>query len=242
MREAGTVAALTKAHLRKSLAPGMTSGEVDQIAEKEIRKLGAIPSFKGLYGFPATICFSINNEIVHGIPSDERVIQTGDVVSIDLGAVVGGFHSDTAFTVNVGDVPSKTHHLIDTTEESLNQAIALCLPGNRIGDISHAVQNYAESFGYGVVRQYVGHGIGRSLHEEPQVPNYGMPGRGPMLRPGMTIAIEPMLNIGSWETELMSDGWTVVTADGSLSAHFEDTIAITEDGPEVLTLINSLVK
>ena len=234
MREAGRVVAITKARLAEAIRPGITTAELDRIAEEAIRRLGASPSFKGLYGFPATICASINDEIVHGIPSN-RVVREGDILSIDVGAVVGGFHSDTAFTVGIGRITEEAQRLIDVTREALRIAIAQAKAGARVGDISASVQSYAEGLGYGVVRQYVGHGIGRDLHEDPQVPNYGIPGRGPILRPGMTLAIEPMLNLGTWETTQLDDGWTVVTADGSLSAHFEDTIAITEDGPEAFT-------
>ena len=234
MREAGRVVATAKARLADAIRPGITTAELDRIAEEAIRRLGASPSFKGLYGFPATICASVNDEIVHGIPSD-RVVREGDILSIDVGAVVGGFHSDTAFTVGIGRITEEAQRLIDVTREALRIAIAQAKAGARVGDISASVQSYAEGLGYGVVRQYVGHGIGRDLHEDPQVPNYGIPGRGPILRAGMTLAIEPMLNLGTWETTELDDGWTVVTADGSLSAHFEDTIAITEDGPEVFT-------
>jgi len=234
MREAGRVASLTKIVLKNAIEPGITSGELDALAEREIRSLGAIPSFKGLYDFPAAICFSFNEEIVHGIPSKRQLVD-GDIVSVDLGAVVGGFHSDTAFTVGVGEIDDESQRLIEATEESLRKAIEQTIAGQRIGDVSAAVQRYAEGLGYGVVRQYVGHGIGRALHEDPQVPNYGTPGRGTLLRPGMIIAIEPMLNIGTWDTRVMDDGWTVVTADGKRSAHFEDTVAVTESGPEVLT-------
>lgn len=234
MREAGRVASLTKVVLKDAIRPGVTSRELDAIAEREIRTLGAIPSFKGLYGFPATICTSFNEEIVHGIPSRRR-LEEGDIISIDLGAVVGGFHSDTAFTVGVGRIDDDSQRLIDATQESLRLAVEQTRAGNRVGDIGAAVQTYAEGLGYGVVRQYVGHGIGRSLHEDPSVPNYGTPGRGAQLRVGMTVAIEPMLNMGTWDTRVLDDGWTVVTADGSRSAHFEDTVAVTENGPEVLT-------
>ena len=234
MREAGGVVARTKALLAESIRPGITTGELDRIAEESIRGQGAVPSFKGYLGFPATTCISLNEEIVHGIPGN-RVIREGDMVSMDLGAIVEGFHSDTAFTVGVGEVPPKVVRLIEATNRALTLGIAEARDGARIGDISAAVQGYAEGLGYSVVRQYVGHGIGRSLHEEPQVPNHGVEGRGPLLREGMVIAIEPMLNVGGWETEQMDDGWTVVTADRSLSAHFEDTVAITSSGPEVLT-------
>jgi methionyl aminopeptidase len=234
MREAGQVVAVTKAVLRDALRPGIVTAELDRLAEKEIRRHGAEPSFKGLYGFPATICVSLNEQVVHGIPSD-RVVRAGDVISVDVGAVVGGFHADSAFTVGVGTISDEAQRLIDATRESLERGIAEAKAGARIGDISAAVQSHAEALQYGVVRQYVGHGIGRDLHEDPQVPNFGTAGRGPLLHEGMTLAIEPMLNIGTWETEVLDDNWTVVTADGSLSAHFEDTIAITANGPELLT-------
>ena len=234
MREAGRVASLTKVVLKDAIRPGVTSRELDAIAEREIRSLGAVPSFKGLYGFPATICTSFNEEIVHGIPSRRR-LEEGDIISIDLGAIVGGFHSDTAFTVGVGSIDEDSQRLVDATKESLRLAVEQTSAGNRVGDIGAAVQTYAEALGYGVVRQYVGHGIGRALHEDPSVPNYGTPGRGAQLRVGMTVAIEPMLNMGTWDTRVLDDGWTVVTADGSRSAHFEDTVAVTENGPEVLT-------
>jgi len=234
MNQAGNVVAQTKTKLAEQIQPGMTTQELDKIAELNINKLGATPSFKGYLGFPSTICVSINEQIVHGIPSD-RVIKRGDIVSIDVGAVVNGFHSDSAFTVGIGEISSKAQNLIESTKEALKHGIEQAQEGARIGDISAAIQNYAENLGYGVVRQYVGHGIGRALHEDPQVPNYGLPGRGPILKAGMAIAIEPMLNIGGVGTIQLDDGWTVVTADGTLSAHFEDTIAITRDGTVVLT-------
>ena len=234
MRRAGEVVRSAKKKMREEIRPGVTTAELDRLAEREIRALGAVPSFKGLYGFPATICASLNNEVVHGIPSD-RVIRDGDIVSIDVGAVVDGFHADSAFTVVVGRVDKRKQDLVDDTAESLQRGIAQVKAGARVGDISSAVQRYAEARGYGVVRQYVGHGIGRALHEDPPVPNHGPPGKGPLLRVGMTIAIEPMLNLGSWDTEVLDDNWTVVTADGELSAHFEDTVAITGQGAEVLT-------
>ena len=237
MREAGRVVAETKAVLAEAIRPGITTGELDRTAAQHIARLGAEPSFKGYMGFPATICVSLNEEVVHGIPSRRRVIREGDIVSIDVGAVVGGFHGDSAFTVGVGEIPTETQRLIEATKESLRLGIEQARVGARIGDISAAVQGHAEGLGYGVVRQYVGHGIGRALHEEPQVSNYGPPGQGHLLRPGMTLAIEPMLNIGGWETVQLDDGWTVVTADGSLSAHFEDTVAITENGAQVLTAL-----
>lgn len=236
MREAGHVVAETIRELKRTIEPGMKTKELDAIASRHIARMGAKPSFKGYRGFPATICVSLNAEIVHGIPGD-RVIQDGTIVSMDVGAVVGGFHGDSAVTVGVGTISSEAERLIEVTRLALEKGIQQALAGNRIGDISQAVQEHAEAFGYGVVREYVGHGIGRALHEEPSVPNFGEPGKGPSLRPGMVIAIEPMLNIGGWETQVQPDDWTVVTADGTLSAHFEHTVAITEAGPEILTLV-----
>ena len=235
MKQAGEVVKKTKEIIKEAIDSGVSTYDLDRIAENEIRKQGAVPSFKGLYGFPATICTSINHEIVHGIPSVKRVLKAGDIISVDVGAVVGGFHADSAFTVSIGEVEESVYKLIVDTSESLKCGIEKAVPEGRIGDISAAVQKYAEARGYGVVRQYVGHGIGRALHEDPQVPNYGEKGKGLQLREGMTIAIEPMLNLGTWKTQVEDDGWTVVTADGSLSAHFEDTVAITNNGPEVLT-------
>ena len=237
MRESGRIVAQTKVVLADAIRPGLTTEELDRIAEDEIRRRGGVPSFKGYLGFPATICSSFNEEIVHGIPSN-RVMSEGDVLSIDIGAIVSGFHSDTAFTIGVGQVTEKAQRLIDATREALRLGLAQVRAGARIGDVSAAVQEYAEGLGYGVVRQYVGHGIGRAMHEDPQVPNYGSAGKGPVLREGMAIAIEPMLNEGTWETERLDDGWTVVTADGLLSAHFEDTVAITRNGAEVFTAMD----
>ncbi len=239
MRQAGKIVAEAKFHVKEAVRPGVTTGELDRIAEDVIRKMGSVPSFKGYAAggptpFTGTICASINEEIVHGIPG-RRKLKDGDIFSVDVGAIVKGFHGDSAFTVGVGDISDEAQRLIDTTRESLRRGIAQATAGSRIGDIGHAVQKYAESQGYSVVRKYVGHGIGRALHEEPQVPNYGTPGRGVLIKKGMTLAIEPMLNIGTHETVELEDGWTVVTADNELSAHFEDTIAITPDGAEVLT-------
>lgn len=239
MREAGKVVASAKQAVKDAIRPGVTSMEMDAVAEEVIRKHGAIPSFKGYKPtpskpFPATICFSFNEEIVHGIPGN-RKIKTGDIVSVDFGAIVEGFHGDSAFTIAVGEVSEETERLISATKIALEKGISEAKEGARLTDISHAVQSYAESEGFSVVREYVGHGIGRSLHEEPQVPNYGKPGRGPKLKVGMTLAIEPMLNVGTWQTKALDDGWTVVTADGELSAHYEHTIAVTENGPEILT-------
>ena len=240
MREAGRIIAEAKAAVKEALAPGVTSLEMDALAEEIIKKRGAIPSFKGyqpaphMPPFPATICFSFNEEIVHGIPND-RKMQIGDIVSIDFGAIVEGYHGDSAFTAGVGTITDSAQKLIDVTAASLVEGIKKAEIGNRLTDISNAIQVYAESEGFAVVREYVGHGIGRALHEEPQIPNYGTPGRGPILREGMVFAIEPMLNVGTWKTKVMPDGWTIVTEDGELSAHSEHTVAITTDGPEVLT-------
>ena len=240
MRQAGRIIAEAKLAVRNALAPGVTSLEMDALAEEIIKKRGAIPSFKGyqpaphMPPFPASICFSFNEEIVHGIPS-ERKMREGDIVSVDFGAIVEGYHGDSAFTAGVGSISDTAQRLIDVTSDSLDAGIKMALIGSRLTDISNSIQIYAESKGYSVVKEYVGHGIGRELHEEPQIPNYGSPGRGPLLREGMVLAIEPMLNVGSWKTKVMPDGWTIVTIDGELSAHSEHTVAITSDGPEVLT-------
>ncbi len=234
MRQAGKVVASTIAALVKAIEPGMKTADLDDIAVQEIRRLGAKPSFKGYLGFPRTICASINDEIVHGIPGD-RVIRDGDLVSLDVGAVVEGFHGDSAVTVGVGAATPAVADLIDVTREALERGIAAATNGARVGDISWAVQSFVEEKGYSVVREYVGHGIGRALHEEPQVPNFGPPGSGALLKSGMVIAIEPMVNIGGWQTRVLEDNWTVVTADGSLSAHYENTLLITDGDAEVLT-------
>ena len=234
MRISGQIVARTMEKITSAAKPGVTTTELDQIAEDDIRSQDAVPSFKGYLNYPATICTSINNELVHGIPSD-RKIQDGDILSIDAGAVYKGFHSDHAVTIPIGSVPKPINELIKVTRESLLVGIKQAVAGARIGDVSHSIQEYIESNNFGVVREYVGHGIGRRLHEEPGVPNYGEPGRGPKLRVGMALAIEPMINLGTHKTRTLEDGWTVVTADGSLSAHFEHTIAITENGAEVLT-------
>ncbi len=236
MREAGRIVAATIEKLVEKIRPGMKTQELDAVAYKEIIKLGAKPSFKGYLGFPASICVSINDEIVHGIPGD-RVIKEGDIVSMDVGAIIEGLHGDAAVTVAVSEVPPKTRNLIETTREALEQSIKVAKAGARIGDISSAIQTFVERRGYSIVREYVGHGIGRALHEDPQIPNYGSPSKGPLLYSGMTIAIEPMVNIGGWETHRLDDEWTVVTADGSLSAHFEHTILINDGEAEVLTKV-----
>ena len=237
MREAGRVVAFTLGRLRAMLQPGISTRELDAVAEREIRGQGARPAFKGYRGFPASLCVSVNEQVVHGIPGG-LVIREGDIVSMDLGAIVDGLYGDSAVTVAAGSVPEEVLRLLQVTEEGLMAGVRAVRPGNRIGDVSAAVQSEVERQGtYGIVREYVGHGIGRALHEEPQVPNYGTPGRGPLLRPGMVLAIEPMVNMGEAGTRLLEDGWTVVTADGSLSAHFEHTVAVTEGEPVVMTAI-----
>jgi methionyl aminopeptidase len=236
MAEAGRIVAGTLELMRRITRAGMTTEDLDAAAEEFIRSHpGATPSFKGLYGFPKSLCISIDQEIVHGIPSAKRVLADGSVVSIDVGVHFDGLHADSATTVPVGAISEEAARLLRVTEESLLAGIAQARVGNHIGDIGHAVQKVAEGAGYGVVRELVGHGIGTRFHEEPQVPNYGSPKRGPRLLAGMTIAIEPMITVGSPATKTLSDKWTVVTADGTLSAHFEHTVAITPDGPRILT-------
>jgi methionyl aminopeptidase len=241
MREGGRILADVMERLRVFVEPGMTTQEIDEEVETFIRSRDAAPAFKGYWPprqpapFPATVCTSINEEVVHGIPSAHRRVKEGDLLKLDLGCIVGGYYADCALTIAIGEVPAGVQRLLDVTRESLELAIAECWPGRRLSNISHAVQRHVETQGFGVVRQFVGHGIGRALHEDPQVPNYGDPGRGPQLKPGMVLAIEPMVTMGSWEVRLLDDHWTAVTADGSLSAHFEHTIAVTENGPEVLT-------
>jgi methionyl aminopeptidase len=234
MRRAGAVVAAAISALKEAIRPGMKTRDLDTVANREILRHGAKPAFKGYRGFPGTICASINDEIVHGIPGD-CVINEGDLVKMDVGAVIDGFIGDAAVTVGVGKIGDEARNLIEVTRLCLDEGIKASIDGARVGDIGAAIQSFAEARGYSVVREYVGHGVGRFLHEEPQVPNYGPPGRGPLLRRGMTIAIEPMVNVGGWSTKLREDQWTVVTADGSLSAHFEHTIAITDGEPEVLT-------
>ena len=234
MRAAGKILTEALDRLEEALEPGITTAELDRIAERVITAAGATPSFKGYRGFPASICTSPNEVIVHGIPGNHR-LEDGDIISIDVGVLHRGFHADSAWTFPVGAVPAETADLLKVTEESLNAAIEQCRPGNRLGDVGYAVQEVAEGAGYSIVREYVGHGVGRSLHEEPQVPNYGPPGRREVLSPGMTLAIEPMVNVGGAATKVLGDGWTVVTADGSLSAHFEHTVAITPQGCQILT-------
>ena len=234
MRRAGQIVADAIAAVREAVRPGVTTKQLDEIAEREIRAAGATPSFLGYRGFPATICTSLNEEIVHGIPGG-RVLAEGDLFKLDAGAIFEGFHADSAVTIPVGEIAPELVKLVETTERALWAGIEECRPGNRIGDIGHAVQTVAEGAGFSVVREYVGHGVGRALHEEPPVPNYGDPGKGLKLEEGLVIAIEPMVNVGTHETRVLGDGWTVVTLDGARSAHFEHTIAITSDGHEVLT-------
>ena len=235
MREACRISAEALKLAGNAVEPGVTTAELDKIAEKYILGQGAVPNFKNYNGYPATACISINNEVIHGIPSKKRVIQAGDIVSIDLGAKFEGYHGDNAATFACGDISAEAKRLMDTTRESLYQGIAAAVSGGRLGDISAAVQQYVESRGYSVVRQFVGHGIGTQLHEAPEVPNFGTHGRGIRLMPGMTLAIEPMINMGDSGVKVMPDGWTVLTKDGSLSAHFEHTIVITPDGPQIMT-------
>jgi methionyl aminopeptidase len=238
MAAAGRIVAETLALVARHTKPGVSTAELDRIAEEFIRSHpGARPSFKGLYDFPATLCTSINQEVVHGIPSSKRVLQEGDVLSVDVGVWLDGLHADSAATFPVGKIDPDTERLLRVTQEALAAGIAQARAGNHVGDIGHAVQTVAEGAGYAVVRELVGHGIGSSFHEEPQVPNYGKPKRGPRLVPGMTIAIEPMLNVGTPDVRTLADKWTVVTADGSLSAHFEHTVAVGENGaaPRILT-------
>ena len=238
MQQAGRILATVLETLKSQVRPGMKTKELDIITTRELERLGAKPSFKGYRGFPANLCVSVNDEIVHGIPG-ERVLHQGDIVSLDLGTILRGFQADAAVTVGVGEVNPQAEELIETTSGALEAGIAAAYPGARLGDISAAIQNYAESRGYSVVREYTGHGIGREMHEEPQIPNFGSPGLGPVLKRGMTLALEPMVNVGGCGTRLADDHWTVLTADGSLSAHFEHTIVITDDEPEILTIINT---
>lgn len=237
IREACRISAGALKVAGEAVQPGVTTEEIDKIAYDYIKKNGGEPNFLNLYGFPATACISINNEVIHGIPSKKRKIKEGDIVSIDLGAKVEGYNGDNAATFAAGKISPEAQRLIDTTKESLYEGIKVAVMGGRIGDIGHAVQSYCEKRGYGVVREFVGHGIGKELHEEPSVPNFGTPGRGVRLMPGMTLAIEPMINEGSKNVRTLSDGWTVVTSDGKLSAHFEHTVAITVDGPKILTVL-----
>lgn len=236
MREACRISAGALKVAGEAVEPGVSTEEIDRIAYKYIKSQGAEPNFLNLYGFPATACISINDEVIHGIPSKKRILRQGDIVSIDLGAKLEGYNGDNAATFAVGDISDEAKRLIDTTRDSLYKAIEAAVVGNKLGDIAWAVQGYCEERGYGVVREFTGHGIGKALHEDPSVPNYGKAGRGIRLLPGMTLAIEPMINQGTAAIKKLPDGWTIKTADGKLSAHFEHTVAITKDGPKILTL------
>src|SRR5436190_13413150 len=236
MRAAGRLVGEVLQELRRMVAPGITTLEVDAAAEKMIRDAGAHPTFKGYNGFPFSICASVNEQVVHGFPSEYQ-LKEGDIFSIDVGATLDGFVGDTATTVAVGEVSEDRARLVRVTEECLQLAIDQCRAGNHLGDIGFAVQSHAEAHGYSIVRDYVGHGIGRRMHEDPQIPNYGKPGKGPKIKKGYVFALEPMVNMGSLHTKTLKDGWTVVTIDGQPSAHFEHTVAITEEGPEVLTKV-----
>ncbi len=236
MRAANQLVAEVLARLEAAVAPGVTTMDLDQLAERLVREGGAEPAFKGYRGYPATLCASINEEVVHGIPSHGRGrCCQGDIISLDMGVRMGGFYGDSAVTVAVGAVPERSGALLRVTREALERAIAQVRVGGRLSDIGHAVQEWVERHGFSVVREFVGHGIGEQLHEEPQIPNYGQPGRGPRLAPGMVLAIEPMVAMGRPETRVLGDGWTAVTRDGSLAAHFEHTVAVTAEGPQVLT-------
>ena len=236
MRTSGK--ALREVH--NAIAPHVVAGastmDLEEIAIRKIAELGAIPAFKGYHGFPSALCTSINEEVVHGMPNVKRILKDGDILSIDCGVIIDGFYSDAAVTYPIGPVSPKTRKLLEITQASLQKAIEQCQVGGRLGDISSAVQQLCETQGFGVVREFVGHGIGRAMHEDPQVPNFGDSGKGPRLKPGMVLAIEPMINAGGPEVRMLKDGWTAVTLDGSYSAHFEHTVAITKDGPQVLTL------
>ncbi|MFS0881573.1 type I methionyl aminopeptidase [Metabacillus niabensis] len=234
MREAGRIVALTHQELQKFIQPGITTKELDSIAEKFIRGYDAIPSFKGYNGFRGSICTSVNEELVHGIPGD-RVLREGDIISIDIGAKYNGYHGDSAWTYAVGNISDETRRLLEVTEESLYRGLKEAKPGDRLSNISHAIQTYVEEHQFSVVREYVGHGVGQELHEDPQIPHYGPPNKGPRLKPGMVLAIEPMVNAGTRYVKTLADNWTVVTVDGKMCAHFEHTIAITETGYEILT-------
>ncbi|GGA51733.1 type I methionyl aminopeptidase [Paenibacillus physcomitrellae] len=238
MREAGRIVAETHRILAQAIEPGITTGELDQIADKYIRSQGAVPSFKDYNGFPYSICASVNEELVHGFPG-KRKLNEGDIVTFDIGAEYRGYHGDSAWTYPVGNISDEAQKLLDVTEGSLYAGLELVKPDVRLFTISHAIQTYIEKEGFSVVREYVGHGIGTELHEEPQIPNYGVPDRGPRLKPGMVLAIEPMVNAGKRYVRTLEDNWTVVTVDGSLCAHFEHTVAVTKDGMEILTKLNA---
>lgn len=235
MRRAGRVVAQAHALLAELIRPGVRTMQLDRAVEDFLSKVGAVPSFRGYQGFPASICTSVNEVVVHGIPG-EQVLEDGDIIGVDIGAIVDGFHGDAAVTFAVGDVSAETQELLRVTEEALHKGISQARVGNRLSDVSHAIQQYVETHGFSVVRDFVGHGIGRRMHEAPQIPNFGPPGRGPRLGAGMCLAIEPMVNLGEADVRVTGDGWTVVTCDGKLSAHFEHTIAVTDGEPEIMTV------
>ncbi|WP_428062021.1 type I methionyl aminopeptidase [Candidatus Avelusimicrobium fimicolum] len=235
MREAGKVTAAVLKLMTELVKPGISTLELDAAAEKTIRSFGATPLFLGYYGFPGTICASVNEEVVHGIPKKDRILKSGDIISIDTGARLDGFCSDAAITLGVGEVSDEAQRLMDVTKKSLYKAIRQVKPGKRLGDVEHAVETFAKQNGVGVVRDYCGHGIGRNMHEEPSIPNFGKPGTGPLLEKGMVLAIEPMLTAGTYRVRELDDGWTVVTADGKYAAHFEHTVAVTANGSEIFT-------
>ena len=235
MREAGRISAKALRLVGEAVKPGVSTAYLDKLAYDYIISQGARPNFLNYGGFPATACISVNNQVIHGIPSKHTILKEGDIVSVDLGAAIDGYNGDNAATFACGKVTDEAQRLMDVTRESLYEGIKMATVGNRIGDIGSAVQQYVEARGYSVVRKFVGHGVGASLHEDPEVPNYGKPGRGVRLQRGMTLAIEPMVNAGGYDVQQLSDGWTVITADGSLSAHFEHSVAITDDGPIILT-------
>ena len=236
MRKAGKIVAETLLVVEKNIKPGITTAELDRIAEEFITKHGAKPSFKGLYGFPASLCISVNEQVVHGIPG-RYVLKEGDIVSVDCGAMIDGYHGDAARTFAVGNISEEAQKLIEVTKESFFKGLEFAKVGNKLTDISHEIQRYVEVSGFSVVRDLVGHGIGKSVHEDPEVPNFGRPGRGPKLVTGMALAIEPMVNVGSHRVKTLGDDWTVITSDKSLSAHYENTVIILPDGPEILTLV-----
>jgi len=235
IRRSGEITAATLSMLIQVAKAGMTTRELDALAEKSIRERGGIPTFIGYHGYPASICVSVNDEVVHGIPGD-RVLRDGDLLSIDIGTTLDGYVSDSAVTIGIGNISEEARRLMRVTQECLMLGIAQMQVGKHLSDIGHAIQRHAEAHGYGVVRDLVGHGIGTRMHEEPQVPNYGEPGKGLVLKPGLVLAVEPMINAGTYKVRTLKDGWTVVTADGKLSAHFEHTIAVTDEGPKILTL------
>ena len=237
MRAANALVAGVLGELQETVKPGVTAQELDAVAEMRVREAGAVPAFKGYHGYPATLCVSINDAVVHGIPSPRELVE-GDIVSIDMGVVLDGYYGDAALTVGVGAISDAAAELLDVTRAALHRAIDCARVGRRVSDLGYAVQTHVESRGYSVVREFVGHGIGTKLHEEPQIPNYGKPGRGPYLKEGMVLAIEPMVNAGQAAVRVLDDGWTAVTADGSLSAHFEHSVAVSKDGPVILSRVD----